>query len=260
MEDRLARLEGRCTTSPDFAEPPAVPVRDTPRGPLWNPPGLHTAAANKMLQCWPRIRLSLSGTDMDPARYLDETTGGDWLLEASGREAAPLALSEAVRSVETFYGACEAPALLSHLIHTYPGLSKSHVVESLRRIHPGRDGTVDPMLFPIPLLVILSVALGRDPRSLGMPSTSERCLSVALERQWTLHGRPDDLVPLSLAMAVCLVYVWARPVHALGVLRSVDAAIRQLSLRGSPLLSRAYAKLSFILEGLVNHVLTRALR
>lgn len=203
-----------------------------------------------MLQCWPRIRLSLSGTDMDPARYLDETTGRDWLLAAaSGPEPAPLTLSEAVSSVEALYGDLEPPILLSHLMDTYPPLSKSRVVESLRQIHPDGDTAVDHQLLTIPQLVILSVAWSGDRRLPGGPSVSERCLALALGRQWTLHDDPDALVPLSLAMAVCLVYIWARPVHALGILRSVDGAIRQLSLRGSPLHSRAYAQLSFVLEG-----------
>lgn len=203
-----------------------------------------------MLQCWPRIRLSLSGTDMDPAQYLAETTGSDWLLEASGREGPPLTLSEAITAVNALYdGASMPPTILLYLMDTYPGFARSRVIEPLKQIHADHNTTVDPQLLSIPQLVILSVALSRGRSYSGRPSAAERCLAVALGRQWTLHGNPDALVPLGLAMSICLVYLWARPVHALGILRSIDGAIRQLSLRNSPLLARAYAKLSFILEG-----------
>lgn len=205
-----------------------------------------------MLQCWPRIRLSLTGTDMDPAKYLAETTSKDWLYEASGHVVAMLTLADTITSINDLYDERSTlPILFTHLLDTYPGLSKSRVLEPLRQMHQYGDASVDLARLAIPQLIVLSMALkmaGRSRDEDGQP-VSEHCLAVALSRQWTLHDDPDALAPLSLAMVACLVHIWARPVHALGILRSIDGAIRQLSLRHPPLLAQTYAKLSFILEG-----------
>lgn len=57
-------------------------------------------------------------------------------------------------------------------------------------------------------------------------------VAIALQKQWILISRPDEeRVPLVLLTAYCLVYLLARPFHALGLLQAIDPVIKGHSLK-----------------------------
>ncbi|KAJ9138224.1 Zn(2)-C6 fungal-type DNA-binding domain protein [Pleurostoma richardsiae] len=265
---RLANTEARLRALEEMERSitPASPHQGSAPG-LHAPPDLHTAAAYKMLHCWPRIRLNLTIPHLVSQTYLVESDQSDpilleWTARIGGK-LPQLTVWQAIRSVETFYGFLDVlPIYLGVLFEIYPGFSADHVISSLAgQFTP--DGVseqvalVDLYGLSIPQLLVLSMAMGTvDGNPLEMSPSSMKtlaaaCCAIALQKQWILRsGLDEDLVPLVLTMACCLVFFWGRPFHALGCLQSVDHAIKHLSLRySSDSRVQSYARLHFILEG-----------
>ncbi|EQB54049.1 hypothetical protein CGLO_06159 [Colletotrichum gloeosporioides Cg-14] len=115
---------------------------------------------------------------------------------------------------------------------------------------------VDIKQLPISILLVLSIALrsaDNSPLNLGpelLLALSEASFTNALQSQWTLLSVVDEeRIPLSLLMAYCLMYFWARPFHALGLVQSLDPVIRTFSMRnGDEFLGRLYYRLHYIIE------------
>ncbi|CAK7233479.1 hypothetical protein SCUCBS95973_008608 [Sporothrix curviconia] len=85
--------------------------------------------------------------------------------------------------------------------------------------------------------------------SVLMPAAAYTC-NLALKQLWMLQGGPaEDLVPQVLLMAYFLADFWVRPFHALGLLQSIDQAIKSMGkLQADDPRVQLYARLHFNLE------------
>lgn len=211
-----------------------------------SPPNLHTASAYKMLHCWPRIRLNLTVPNLNSQNYLAECDQADTrLVEVNNPPDLPsLMLWQVGRALEVFYDSFSTwPVYLTDLVHSYPGLSRHHVIDSLTE-HCAPEGVsqhvaiVEFHKLSVSQLLVLSMALRTidgtsihlDPAT--MVNLAAASCGTALQKQWILHsGSSDELMPLVLTMAYCLVQFWTRPFHALGILQSIDPAIKHFALR-----------------------------
>ena len=230
---------------PGMGSPAAMGTTKQPQV-FENPPDLHTAAANKMLHCWPRIRLYLTLPDLNPQTYLQDTDAADrFLIEPilPQSELPRLSLWQVDRALNHFYDATLGlPIGLVQLLNTHESLGRIHIFESMAALYPPGSSSphtisLDPHRLSVEQLLVMSMALKLgNPTALGareadVQAASAFCFSLAMQRQWTLHANPEILAPLSLTMTYCLIHFWARPFHALGILRSIDSAIKQLSMR-----------------------------
>lgn len=201
-----------------------------------------------MLHCWPRIRLNLTLPDLTPQTYLLDCDRVDPVLLASDptpdQQPGPLMLWHVRRLIEAFYSALDTfPVYLVDLCEGYQGLWATHVLDGpLGHIEP--EGVSQHVAvahlhsLSVQQLLVLSMALKSVDTAFlnAAPSViaaiSAASCSMALRKQWILLSGPDeDLIPLTLALALGLVYFWARPYHALGLLQSIEPAMRHMSAR-----------------------------
>jgi hypothetical protein len=204
-----------------------------------------------MLHCWPRIRLNLTVPGLVSTTYLAEADAEDPVLlqtPTSNRDSAQVFLWQLVELLDGFYDSCVSalPVFISELFGSCPTLSRQYILDSLVDLHPpdggatSRDSTVaiDLHRLSIQHLLVLSLAKWSfgDPAlqsdSAAPAAISAVFFTLALEKQWMLLSYPDEVrVPLVLLAAYCLFYYWARPFHALGLLQSIDLAMKCCSVR-----------------------------
>lgn len=235
VESRLNSLERRDRFDPSEAngESPAFS----------SPPSLHTASSHKMLINWPRLRLNLTLEGFNVSLYLRECDASNLVLVRclAGNHAAIQLGVDTIISIldQVFGGIAGVPVFFSFVIANSPGFSRDRTVGGLvdRYEHGGGFGAVKLTLAELSLeqLILLSIGLRFSKCTLDIePSTtelSEICFAICLQRQWMLFSGPDESsVPIGLALAICLMYMWDRPYHALGILQFTDGAINRLAL------------------------------
>lgn len=204
-----------------------------------------------MLHCWPRIRLNLTVPGIVSTTYLAEADAEDPVLlqtPTSNRDTAQVFLWRLVELLDEFYGprVLALPVFISELFGSCPTLDRQYIIHSLIDLHSPDGGTtfedssvaIDLHHLSIQHLLVLSLAkwsvvdsaLRSD--SAAPTPTSAVFFTLALEKQWMLLSYSDEVrVPLVLLAAYCLFYYWARPFHALGLLQSIDSAMKCYSLR-----------------------------
>ncbi|KAH7129233.1 hypothetical protein EDB81DRAFT_808912 [Dactylonectria macrodidyma] len=263
VEARLQALEGGNRNAID-RDGPFRASSQGDRGPkLTTIPDLHTASAQKMLHCWPRIRLNLTLPEMVSTTYLRESDAADKILLETNHEAPQMLLREIVDAIGRFYDSasfCTLPILISELFDVCTILGHDTVLDSLHTESISSSTDHDELFITfegltIPQLLVLSLATASAADDMMRDDSSARTLSahafvIALQKQWVLLSLPDEeRVPLVLLTACCLVYFWARPFHALGLLQSIDPAVKGYSLKHPGHESvRRFARLHFILE------------
>lgn len=200
-------------------------------------PDLHTASAQQMLHSWPRIRLSLTLENVEPLEYLAEADAEDLLLIQA--KVPHLTPPQVVRALENLYDSIEAlPVEIIYLFRSYDGLSQRRVLNELIQMYASSDSLVGPQQLSIAQLVTISVAICSSIPTVidGLEDNATQVLSaeyfnMALSKSWTLLTTTEDRIALSLLMAYCLAYYWARPFHALGLLQSLHAVIGRFSFK-----------------------------
>lgn len=211
-------------------------------------PDLHTASAQKMLHCWPRIRLNLTLPGVISTTYLSESDAADHaLLDTiiSSHDAPQIFLWQVADAIDHFYGTslAELPLFILELFDICALLSRDSIMSSFtpeplspNNISP-HTTIIDFDRLSIAQLLVLSLvktSVADDMVTDTSParSISAHAFTIALQKQWVLLSRPDEeRVPLVLLTAYCLVYFWARPFHALGLLQAIDPAIKGYSLK-----------------------------
>ena len=254
VEARLQAIEGRGRDTPDrgggshadgttTAEPAG-----SPKPPLLSTaPDLHTASAYKMLHYWPRIRLNLTAPGIVSTSYLAEADAADPVLlqtPTSGPDAPQPPLWQLVRLVEEFYSSSveKLPVCILEVFDSCPALGAHYVLNGLAQLYPPdavsqHSATVDLHRLSIAQLLVVSLAKRSSNDSAMQSDSATTAISavsftIALQKQWMLMSSSDEeRLPLALLAAYCLFYYWARPFHALGLLQSVDPAIKRYSLR-----------------------------
>jgi hypothetical protein len=213
------------------------------------PPNIHTAAGARLPAGWPRIRLNLTLPGVTYPDYLASCDAAEPLLSrqvSHAIEIPRLPLWQVKRLLDFFYAAVhQLPVYLEDLISHTPSLQYDHISEYFVALQSSpstytQADAIDTAELPIPQLLVLSIAAWAANGILGdmefpdLGTVSTTCFSLALQKQWTLHSGSEAnelLVPMSLTLVGGLLSIWARPFHALGILQSIDPAIRQLSLR-----------------------------
>ncbi|KAL6415895.1 hypothetical protein AUP68_00101 [Ilyonectria robusta] len=265
IESRLHALEGsrNGTQANGTSQGPSQGGQDLALSTI---PDLHTASAQKMLHCWPRIRLNLTLPGVISTTYLSESDAADHaLLETitSSHDSPQILLWQVANAIDHFYGTslAELPLFIPELFDICALLSRDCVISRLtpEPLSPNNASphttTIDLERLSIAQLLVLSLAktsMADDMVTDTPParSISAHAFTIALQKQWVLLSRPDEeRVPLVLLTAYCLVHFWARPFQALGLLQAIDPAIKGYSLKhlGDHSVHR-YARLHFILE------------
>ncbi|KAH7139851.1 hypothetical protein B0J13DRAFT_68285 [Dactylonectria estremocensis] len=263
VESRLQALEGgnRNATDRDGLVRPSLQGTQGPR--ITTIPDLHTASAQKMLHCWPRIRLNLTLPEMVSTTYLRESDAADKLLLETGHEAPQIPLREMSDAIVRFYDLAyfsTLPLLISELCNIctllgHDAVLDSFPIESISSNSDLDEPSINLEGLTIPQLLVLSIVTASTMNDMVTDNAPVRTISaqaftIALQKQWMLLSLPEEeRVPLVLLTACCLVYFWARPFHALGLLQSIDPAIRGYSLKHPEHdLVRRFARIHFILE------------
>lgn len=242
IESRLKSIEERGTLPPNDlamdstgARPAVVAV-----------PHFHTASAENMLHCWPRIRLNLAVPNVGSTAYLAEF---DQIDDDGWSEAGPasqLLTSQVIDAINHFYNDLLPgfPLLVADLFSIPPALEHLSVLGNL----PPESRPLKLHELSVAQLLVLSLASAAAAGSMEaheppVRDLSAQAMTIALQKQWQLVSRPDEeRIPLLLLTAYALVYFSARPFHALSLLQAVDVAIKASSLKRTvqqvPLLSR----------------------
>lgn len=247
IESRLHALEGsrNGTQANGISQGPLQGGRDPALSTI---PDLHTASAQKMLHCWPRIRLNLTLPGVISTTYLSESDVADHaLLETitSSHDAPQILLWQVAEAIDHFYGnsLAELPLFIPELFDICALLSRDCVMSSFTpEPHSPNNGsphttTIDLERLSIAQLLVFSLAktsMADDMVTDTSPtkSISAHAFTIALQKQWLLLSRPDEeRVPLVLLTAYCLAHFWARPFQALGLLQAIDPAIKGYSLK-----------------------------
>lgn len=229
MLSRLAEVETRLASlerSDEGGTRGAVAAR---------PPVLHTASGHQILHSWPRIRVCLTEPGLEPLGFLEAADAADPFLRDTPET---LRAWQLVRPAADFYGELDTlPAPLAYLFEVYGEFGREAILRELSVMEQGV--VVELRGLTVAQLVVFSMALWTYGGSLGddgstVSATSRAafaCLKFALDKQWTLLTATRDRVVLALALAYGLVYYWARPFHALGLLQSVISTMKRWSVR-----------------------------
>ena len=220
-------------------------------------PALHTAAAYKMLNCWPRLRLQLTLPGVQAMTYLKHSDESDpSLVRPVKLTASPrMFYPTAVTSFKYLYDhSIELPFPLPELVRSSSQTSAEHILATIPGYgqHADDEGEFELEELSIEHLILLSIVLPLSTRN--HPHVASSCFEAALQRHWTLHAKGEtDLIRVSLMIVTCLVHQWARPFHALGILQSVQAALERLWTKShnddvAIHSARLYARVYYILE------------
>lgn len=185
--------------------------------------------------------MCLTLAHIEPLGYLAQSDAEDPLLlqtEVLGGQAPRLMMFQAAQAVGHLYDSIDAlPVEMVYLFRSYNGLSRAVVLDELIRPHPS-DFTLDPQRLSIAQLLVISVALKSGDliefegfEGSVAPVLSSAYFTISLSKLWTLLTSTEDRIVLTLFMAHCLIYYWARPFHALGLLQSLHSVIRRFAFK-----------------------------
>lgn len=195
-----------------------------------SPPAFHTASAQQMIHSWPRVRLSLASYG-NPLSFLANADGSDPSFTKQGRDADHLDLSQARSAIGRLHEhQSDMPLLLLLILESHDWFPSDRVhLQTLS----GDSSDVSPDNLTLPSIMGLCLALV----SQGLPELPDQHAVIEcyfqsiLQRQWMMWVAVHERVAVSIAVAYCLLYYWARPLHALGALQSVSVTLKRTSLR-----------------------------
>lgn len=249
-EARLQALENQASRddgSPPLAQPrraagESESVRYEPAIAL--APTFHTASGHQMIYSWPRLRLCLSSYGNSLAFLADADEQGPFLADHStghrfnpressfSSESSLLRVWQVTAILESFNNRRDKPLLiLTALLDAYVGFKQGDFMEYLHARNESLIVCPDDLSLPYATLLCLALASDVVPFLSDQLATSSLYLNSILQRQWTLWNKIHERIAVSLALAYCLLYTWARPFHALGVLQSVKPAIKRMAVR-----------------------------
>lgn len=248
VEHRIRLLESTAR----LADPPVTTLPRTIKE-LEQVPGLHTAAAHKMLSSWPRLRgwpeLRLDPMEhtlahVDPSSFLQEAEWADDFMELGEQNVEQPNYKTLHFALQTLYedAIVQLPLLLSYTLLISPSLRREVILDNLRATFSftpdsSIDEPCDTRRLSTEQLLVCSISL-----RLGMyrnPERASSCLDMSkdllvrcMQRHWSLHSRPDsESVPVSLALSAYLLFFWDRPFQAIGILNSLVPALNRLAVR-----------------------------
>lgn len=115
-------------------------------------------------------------------------------------------------------------------------LSKEHILKPFYEAQRLNQSMLNLRECSIEALLVQTIAVSyvaTEPAERSHPLT-ETCFRLALDRVWQLHSQSDDYaIPLTLCFAQILLYFFARPFHALGMLQAVEPAVERFEKRSS---------------------------
>jgi len=213
----------------NHCQPSVFEVQRTPR--------LHTAAAHKILNCWPRLGVKFDHPSIQPLQYLHDADHQDlrFIQPPRGPTTAIANFEELTLLFEGVDASlAELPVVLfyllqtSHLFATHRWLSSEQ--PTWRSWHT--EG-INEQLLPTPCLLKCVVAFmiqadngpTRDARDFAF-QRGEDTFMIVLRSMWKLYSEPPcDQIPVLLVIAYLHVHMFSRPFHALGILRYVGTML-----------------------------------
>ncbi|KAF5529810.1 C6 zinc finger domain-containing protein [Fusarium mexicanum] len=247
IEARLSSLESRSTASPvSTTSASLIPERDNGPLSIARLPDLHTAASHKMLDGWPRLRLHIHPLEARPLALYQAVDASDPLLTRTWGETQRLQempLKDILQTINQLHQRIqELPLVFTYLFTCWPEFSSDATVAPLQHLESSLLPSPQKLSLhrlSIHQLLLLSMGL----RLLGpsqlteLSETSSLCeisFALCLERLWVLHANVDlDSLSLILTIALCLVHLWGRPFHSLGLLQSLDSHFERLILQNA---------------------------
>jgi hypothetical protein len=193
-------------------------------------PDLHTAAGHKILQYWPRLRVKLTLPGIEPFTFLKAADREDTFLTGLilGAEQE-FELLPTIQSLEAFYeNLLDLPLSLVDLLETSAYFSKEHILEPLYERSRLNQSIFNLRECSIESLLMQTIAVGHVPTRPAISShrSRETFFKMALDSFWKLNSESDEYtIPLTLCFSQILLYFFARPFHALGILQGLKPAI-----------------------------------
>lgn len=239
---RLTNLETRMQAIDQtrLDSPFAISVPDKPVVMVWPKiPDFHHAAAHKMFHYWSKLRVNLTIPNLEPLKFLQQVDEADTTLFGQDHDnniPAEAPISLVIQGIESiFENIGRLPFLLRHLF-TYAGLSNEVCLEVFRR-HAGLSPGVDAMLAfnaqNVEELLLQTLALKHLAalrRDYGLSQRADVCFRYALQQMWSLQAQQSpQALRFKFLFVICLIYLYGRPFHALGLLQSLESSIQNLS-------------------------------
>jgi hypothetical protein len=159
------------------------------------------------------------------------------LSHATSYQSMPrLQLDILLSSLKLFYQHIdELPIAMAYLFLHSQTFSRNQVIGRLLS-EPGRDEGLTLTELSPEQPIVLGIMLRTRMINMGLEelslSLSEACFSMVLQRLWLLYSTPPQHhVPIILALTICLVYYWGRPVHSLGFLQPLETSMTRITTR-----------------------------
>lgn len=229
-------------------------------------PAFHHGAGHKVLQYWPRLRVKLTMANVNVLTFLKDLDREDAFLfrRANNLETFQLQvpIASAHQALTSFYDSItDLPIPLASLLTSCELFYKDRILRPLHSIsdHPSiTQGPLDVRDLAIEELLVYSLAFRETPtavRAFAFSSndTSEAWFKMGLERLWELYAEPEErAVPLMLGFAHVLLYVFARPFHALGLSQNIyiviDGLLKRSGSRSFESHNLLYSRLHYMLQ------------
>ena len=232
LEKRLRALETSASTSHQNGSgtQPRPGISATP---IYSVPRLHTAAAHKLLHCWPRLGVKFTHPYIEPLQYLRDADHQDGRFEHT-LDPFPsyIQLRSSIEDLRRLDEVItEVPVAIGFLLLSSPLFSTDAIVAAVGDFPDQSD--IHVVQLPVCGLLKLVVATmrkcGDSDGEGGQRRIAQSCLVLfrhALQNSWKLHAVPAETqIPALLLLACIHVYVFSLPFHALGVLRNVASLL-----------------------------------
>ncbi len=202
-------------------------------------PDFHHASAHKLFHCWPKLRISLANLDIEPVTFFKNVDDADTFNFENNFDTTDLGgihVSEATSSISAlFENVSQLPFILRHLLTT-GGLTREVCLGLFNRYSDFSTGYDVRLQFETQSaeeLLVQTVAfkhLSSTSMNVSLSRQADLCFKFALGRMWMIQSRQNpQILPFKFLFVICLLYVYGRPFHALGLLQSLEPQIHNAS-------------------------------
>ncbi|KAK5305153.1 hypothetical protein LTR99_004219 [Exophiala xenobiotica] len=202
-------------------------------------PDFHHAAAHKLFHCWPKLRISLANLDIEPVTFFKNVDDADTFSFQNAFDTTDLGeihVSEAASSISAiFEDVSQLPFILRHLLTT-GGLTKEACLGLFNRYSDFSTGYDVLLQFEnqsAEELLIQTVAfkhMASTSTNVSVDRQADLCFKFALGRMWMIQSQQNpQTLPFKFLFVICLLSIYGRPFHALGLLQSMEPQIHNAS-------------------------------
>lgn len=206
-------------------------------------PDLHTAAAHKMMQYWPRLRLKMDIPRLEPLQYLRLVDDADeffYHLHAELSKDYTIPLSRITTALENLYDQLDQlPFVFQYLFQLCSQFSQPFIAKSLTNHQSGSPGSKimdirqqSPEELLVQTVAFKYLASQRSDKSWNHKANI--CFSQALQWMWHIASRSEvQIIGTKLMFIIIMLYCYGRPFHAFGWLKALEVPIMSAVLQSN---------------------------